>query len=544
MAFVDGHQPGLFWQSLMGNNSDGIGGNCHRYDVVGEGTPHRWFLVDYGVKFRHGGRGYAVEFASPEGLLARRSDGQVEGGGPIPDGLVLTHAHEDHIGAIRHLLDMGYRVPPVYASAFTAAMLNKSLADAGIARDRWPEMTIVRNGEVVALADARVEFVAVDHMPGATALAIRSEQGCVFHSGDYRFDATLPLGERADPERLRALGKEGIDMVVADSTSAPNRQDPVAEADIQRNLSRLMAANTGRPLIAGILGSQLDRLVSLGRAAHDNGRALAVSGRSLAANVAAAGMAGLDVAAAAGTPILTAAEARALPPGQVLMVTTGAFAQANSGLMRAANRQPGALEITPDTTVIVAQRDIPSSRAAQAAMVAKLERLGARVITAEAAEAQGFGPIHQSGHAVERDVRLMYTLLRPKGLAVPIHGDHRQIQANSRLARSLGIPSMVLDRNGTVIRVGRDGVSVAGAEAVSRVGARERTDGVKQLPRAPRGQGRDSHFAVPAYSYDGLDATGTIVLKPDFCRSPDPLRPKRSNAPEITVTTLAGRRER
>ncbi|MDR3439231.1 ribonuclease J [Telmatospirillum sp.] len=550
MTLVDDHRPGLYWQSLMGNNDDGIGGNCHRYDLVTGESPetllHEHFLVDFGVKFGNGGRGYSAEFASPEGILARRDSGKVDGGGRAPEALILTHAHEDHVGAIRHVLDMGYACPPVYATAFTAAMLNKSLVDAGIARDRWPEIRIARCGDRVDIGHAKVEFVAVDHMPGATALHIRSPEGSIFHTGDYRFDETLPLGDRASPERLRAIGKEGVDMVVSDSTSAVVRETPTSEAQICQNLSKLVADNEGRPITAGILGSQLDRLVSLARAAKDNGRVVAVSGRSLASNVAAARMAGLDIDAVAGTRILTAVESRAYPPEKVLMVTTGAFAQSNSGLVRAAHRQPGALDIGENTTVIIPQRAIPAVRTSQSAMVAKLEQRGARVMTAEKAVSAGYGAIHQSGHAVERDCKLLYSLLRPTGLVAPIHGDRKQVGANSRLARSLGIPAVVLDRNGAVVRVAKDGISIVGTEDVARIGARERADAVKQLPRAPRGQGRDAHFPIAVYQYDRLDASGGIVLKPDVHTVDGPVRPRpvRDAPKDVTVAVVAARRSR
>lgn len=543
MASIERDQPGIYWQSLMGNNGDGIGGNCHRYDVVTGARPdgqHGWFLVDYGVKFGAGRKGYAAEFASPEGLLVHPG----EGGGP--EALLLTHAHEDHLGAVRHLLHLGYRCPPVYASAFTAAMLNKSLADAGVEKNRWPEIRIARTGETVEIAGARVSFVAMDHMPGATALHIASDQASVFHTGDYRFDATLPLGPRADPAVLRAIGQAGLDMVVSDSTAAPVTDAPVTEAEIAHALERIVADNAGRPVIAGILGSQLDRLVSLGRAAKANDRALVLSGRSLVANAAVAQAVGIDIEAAAGTPLLTTRQAAELPAEKVLVVTTGAFAQPNSGLGRASRNQPGALAITPDTMVVIAQREIPPVREAQAAMVARLEARGATVVTAERAVAAGYGPIHQSGHAVERDCRLLYTLLRPRMLAAPVHGNAAQITANGRLARSVGVPVLALDRNGAVVRVAPDGARVIGVQPPERIGARERTDVVRQLPKASPGQGRDSHFPVPVFSYDRLDDAGAVVLRSGLETAQGATRPKRpdaSAAPRVAVHHTAAGRE-
>lgn len=535
MGLVDRAQAGLFWQSRMGNNADGIGGNCHRYVVAAEetGGVGRGFLVDLGVKLGHNPAGYACELPSPKGLLARRDGGMVEGGGEPPEALILTHAHEDHLGGVRHVLDMGYVVPPVYATPFTAAMLTNSLVRAGIERERWPEIRLVRAGETIHVAGAEVEFVAMDHLPGATALSIRTGEATVFHTGDYKFDSTLPLGERADPQRLRAIGRQGVDMVVADSTSAATAATPVEEETICANLTRLVEANRGRAMLAGILGSQLDRLVSLGRAAKANNRSLAVVGSSLVTNVAAARAAGIDLEVAIGGPVLTAREARDLPAHKVLLVTTGAFAQPHAGLTRAADQLPGALAVDSDTTVIIPQRAIPSVTGPHARMVAKLEARGADVITAERALALGFGPIHQSGHAVDSDVRRLYSLLQPKMVVAPIHGDGAQVAANARLARALGIAALDLERNGAVVRVSHDGAEIVGYQDMRRIGARESRTEVKALPRSPRGQRRVPAVPAPLYHYDELDAAGRTVLESDVHPMLVPTRKVRANNPAL-----------
>jgi ribonuclease J len=328
-------------------------------------------------------------------------------------------------------------------------------------------------------------------------------------------------------------------MVVSDSTSVATQGAHASEAQICESLTRAVADSQGHAVVAGILGSQLDRLVSLGRAARANGRVLAISGRSLANNIAAAQAAGIDIAAAAGTRILTARESRDLPAEKVLMVTTGAFAQPTAGLMRAAHHQPGSLMIDGNTTVIIPQRAIPSVQSAHATMVAKLENRGARVITAERAVALGYGPIHQSGHAIERDARLLYTLLKPKKVVAPIHGDGKQVEANGRLARSLGIPTLALDQNGAVVRVNAAGVAVVGCEEIARIGARESVAVVKQLPRAARGQGRNAHFPAAVFTYDRLDRSGRIVQKTNV----HPLdSPTRSKAPDRSPAVYRGAR--
>ncbi len=543
MELVDDRVPGIYWQSRMGNNFDGIGGNCHRYDIVttdGLGKPVGGrFIVDLGVKLGNQRNGYACEFPSPEGLLARNG-----GATPAaPEALILTHAHEDHLGAIRHVIDMGFSIPPVYCTAFTAQVLDKSLVNAGIEKARRPRIHVVQAGDVVRIANADVEFVPVDHMPGATALSIRTAEASLFHTGDYKFDDTLLLGDRADPARLRAIGNVGVDMVVADSTAAGEAGDKVSEAEIRRNLTRLVAQNRGRAIIAGLLGTQLDRLVSLGRAAEANGRALVVTGRSLEDNVRALRLSGIDVDAVAGTRVLMPAEAAELAASKALVVTTGAFAQPTAGLMRAADRFANGLLVDGETTVIIPQRAIPPVRAAHAAMVAKLERLGAKVITAERAEEMGVGPIHQTGHAIEKDTKLLYSLLRPRQVVAPIHGKPEQLEANARIARSLGIAALPMERNGAVVRVTHVAAQIVGYEEVRRVGAA--AAGLrKSLPRARKGEGRGGAPAPELYLYDELDADGKKVLTSNIRPLNVPTLPSRSNRAGAAGVGAAARARR
>jgi ribonuclease J len=516
MAHRDARPAGIYWQSRMGNNADGIGGNCHSYEIVTAGADGRLadqrLLVDLGIKLGAGQHGYACEFASPDGVLARHDTGRVSDGGPVPDALFLTHAHEDHMGAVRHAIDMGFDIPPVYASPFTAMSLANSLADAGIDKARWPQIHAVKAGDRVRAANAEVEFVPMDHMPGASALRIKTPEATVFHTGDYKFDDSLLLGDRADPRRLREIGREGVDMMVSDSTSAAVPGERVSEEEIRRNLTRLVADNRGRAVIAGILGSQLDRLASLGQAAQANGRSLVITGRSLAQNVQTLRRAGVDLEAVTGATILTPQQAREVPADRVLVATTGAFAQPNAGLTRASERLPGALWIDRDTTVIIPQRSIPSIHGPRAAMVSKLEKLGAQVITAERAADLGYGSIHQSGHAIESDVKLLYTLVRPKLMVAPVHGDAAQVKANAHIAESLGIGALALERNGTVVRVNHDAATVVGQEEIRRIGAVERAGEVKALPRARPGEGRKGRMPPAVYRYDELDAQGERVL--------------------------------
>ena len=278
-------------------------------------------------------------------------------------------------------------------------------------------------------------------------------------------------------------------------------------------------------MVAGVLGTQLDRVVSLGRAAKASGRALVVSGNSLVQNIQAAERAGHSLQEAIGAPILLAKNAKSIAADKALVVTTGAFAQPGAGLTRAAERLPGALYIGRDTTIIIPQRAIPPVAEAHGRMVQELDRLGAKVITAERAEEMGYGAIHQSGHAIASDTKLLYTLLKPRQAVTPMHGAPQQIAANGEVARSLGIKPLLTERNGAVVRVDRSGAEIIGREDLTRIGAAE-TGRLKQLPRAKPGEGRRP--PPPAiHRYDRLDEAGEKVLSHDVAAYDGPARPPR-----------------
>jgi ribonuclease J len=500
---------GIYWQSRMGNNPDGIGGNCHRYDVV-TNQARTTLVVDFGIKIHNDDTLYRCSFPDPAGLFAKRGGTGNPTDSRTADALLLTHCHEDHIGALRHAIDMGYRLPPIHCTAFTAEMVEKSLTRAGIIDpEQRPTLTIVKPGETLTINDARATFVPVDHLPGASALLLQSDEASVFHTGDYKFDSTMALGSGADMAQLRRIGKQGVDMVVADSTAAGDEAGKVSEAEIEANLRKILADQHDRAVIAGLLGTQLDRLVSLGRAARANGRAVIITGTSLCENVKAAERSGISFEQAIGAPLLTAAEAKGIAADKALVVTTGAFAQPQAGLTRAAEILPGALYVDRDTTILIPQRAIPPVAAAHKQMIGRFESMGARVINAENAPRMGYGQIHQSGHAIAADTRLLYSLLQPKRCVSPIHGAPQQIAANARLARELGIETLELPRNGALVHVGRDGAHVVETQPLPRIAAAE-TGLMKKLPRAKAGEGRRPP-PPPVFRFDRMDERGGKV---------------------------------
>lgn len=495
--------PGIYWQSRMGNNADGIGGNCHRYDIVtggakDEAPQRRALVVDYGVKFARGDEHDFIS-AAPDGLFEKASGSRLKMAAPVAEALIITHPHEDHLGAVPHLVKMGYKVPPVYATPFTAQVLAKKLASARIKTENWPEIKVVEPGATVEVAGARIEMVPVDHMPDAVGLRIATPEATVFHTGDFKFDDTLRLGTRADPARWSEIGKAGVDALISDSTSVGKGGERVPEEAIARNLGAIVAAQEGRKVVAGVLGSQMDRMLSLMRAARENGRVVVLAGYSVENNIASLKAAGHDLEKAAGgkLEILTRrqADARGIDPAKALVITTGAFAQRGAGLTRAADDGgQGWLAQGPDTTVLIPQSVIPPVKDEYAALVANLERHGSTVITPDRAVEQGFGPIHKSGHADRADTAQALALLKPKML-LPIHGDPGQIATHARTGEELGVPALALPTNGAVVRVNQQGAQVVERQELAQVGIKD--------------VGTD--WRAPFLRYDRLDHQGSVV---------------------------------
>ena len=519
MNVLENKPPGLYWQSRMGNNQDGIGGNCHRYEIITNETNNTEltqssktsFVVDFGIKMTNGMSGEACQFPSPRNFFVRHGETVLEDGQNAPSALLLTHAHEDHLGAIKYAIDMGYDIPPVKCSAFTAQILAKSLTNAGIAHDKWPEISVIDPHQNISIGAAKIEFVPVDHMPGSCGLYIQSQEGNIFHTGDYKFDSTLPLGPRSNPERLKNIGQEGVDLIVSDSTSTENKTKKIFEKEIESSLTAIVRDNKDKAIIVGVLGTQLDRLASLAKAAVANDRVVIVVGRSLENNVVALKLSGIDIEKETGAKVLRPFEAKGIAADRAIVVTTGAFAQPYAGLTRIADRQAGALYIDKDTTIIIPQHAIPPVRNYVERMVAKLEDKGAKVITAEISEKLGYGAIHQTGHAIEADTKLLYSLLKPKLLIAPIHGNEKQLNANATIARSLGVETLALNQNGTVMRLHNHKIEKFSEEKSERIGAIH-TGENKTLPRAKNiAERRDG--PVPIYRYQTIPDVITTNAK-------------------------------
>ena len=366
------------------------------------------------------------------------------------DAIVLTHAHEDHIGAVPYLLRERADIP-LLGSKLTLAILESKLTEHRIS----PVTQVVVDGDVEQVGPFGLEFLAVNHsIPDAMGLAIRTPAGLVLHTGDFKMDQ-LPLdGRLTDLGGFGRLGAEGIDLLLTDSTNAEVPGFVTPEREIAPVLDAVVAAAKRRVIVA-CFASHVHRVQQVLDAAHKNGRTVAFIGRSMVRNMGVA----RDLGYLRIPPglVMDAREIDALPPDKVVLVSTGSQGEPLSALSRMANRDHP-VRIEDSDTVVLASSLVPGNENAVYRVMNGLARWGANVIH------KGNSMVHVSGHAPAGELLYVLNVTRPSNV-MPIHGEWRHLRAHGRLAEATGVPSdrVVLVDDGVVVDL-RDGrVDVVGA---------------------------------------------------------------------------------
>ncbi|MBX3126081.1 MAG: ribonuclease J [Polyangiaceae bacterium] len=355
-------------------------------------------------------------------------------------GVVLTHGHEDHIGALSFLLE---RVDaPVWGPAHALALVRRRFEDRGFAaaRARLTEVTPRRR---FGVGPFEVEPIRVAHsITEATALAIRTRAGLVVHSGDFNFDPDPPDGEPTDEERLSELGRAGVELLLSDSTNVDVEERAGSEREVGLALGRVIAAASGRVFVA-LFASNVQRLRSLGDIAHATGRKICLLGRSLNTQV--------DIAQRLGklswpsNLLISAEQAATLAPECVLALTGGSQAEPTSALRRLASGDHHQLQITAGDTVVMSARIIPGNERTVLDMSCDLLRQGAHLVTRVTDP-----DVHTSGHAGRSEQRRLIELLRPRAF-LPIHGTLHHLLRHQELAREMGVAHTSVTENGGVV---------------------------------------------------------------------------------------------
>ena len=366
------------------------------------------------------------------------------------DGMVLTHAHEDHIGAVPYLLRERQDIP-IYGSQLTLAMLEAKLKE-----HRIKASTIeVVEGQISKAGPFTLEFVAVNHsIPDALAVFIETAAGTVLHTGDFKMDQ-LPLdGRTTDLRAFARLGERGVDMFLVDSTNAEVPGFVPSEREIEPALERVFASAKGRIVIASF-ASHVHRVQQMIDVANRHNRKVAFFGRSMVRNMGVAR--DLGYLTIPGNLLVASDQLSELPDDQVVLICTGSQGEPMAALSRIANNDHQ-IKIGPGDTVILASSLIPGNENAVSRVINGLTRLGAKVVH------KGNAMVHVSGHAAAGELLYCYNIVQPRNV-MPVHGEPRHLKANAELALATGIPAerIILTLDGGVVDLIDGKASVVGA---------------------------------------------------------------------------------
>ena len=407
-----------------------IGMNLNLYGF-GPEDDRRWIMVDLGVTFGDE-RTPGVDLIMPDpAFIEERAEDLL--------GLVLTHAHEDHIGAVAHLWP---RLKcPVYATPFTATLVRAKLIEAGIESE--VPMNIVPLGSRFSLGPFDIELVTLTHsIPEPNALAIRTPLGLVLHTGDWKIDPEPLVGGDIDMTRLTEIGDEGVRAIVCDSTNVFSPGTSGSEADVAKSLIEVIRACPQRVAVT-TFASNVARLESIAKAAAACDRHVVLVGRAMFRIVTAAREAGYlaDV-----PPFLTEHDAGYLPREKVLFLCTGSQGEPRAALARIVEDTHPNIALSEGDTVIFSSRIIPGNEASIFELQNSLAERGIRVIT----EKDHF--VHVSGHPCRDELARMYQWIRPE-VSIPVHGEARHLAEHAALARELQVPEAVVLKNGFMVRI-------------------------------------------------------------------------------------------
>ncbi len=466
-----------------------IGMNCYAY---GYGTPrnHKWILIDLGVKFGDETEP-GIDVVVPDlGYLEKERENLLA--------IVLTHAHEDHIGAVTWWWER-LRVP-VYCTPFAAEVLKGKLFEAGLI-DEVPLEVVALDGRL-RLGPFEVEFVSVTHsIPESNAIAIRTPHGCVLHSGDWKIDRTPTIPPPLAEDRLRAIGAEGLVALICDSTNVLRQGMSPSESQVAAALDAVVAAAPGRIAVT-TFASHIGRLDSALRAARRHGREVAVVGRAMRTMIDAAKAVGLlrDIG-----EIVPEEDAGYLPPEKTMLLCTGSQGEPRAALARIADGSHPLVELEPGDTVVFSSRTIPGNEKAVSAVINNFARQDITIITPDQA------PVHTSGHPRQGELAEFYRWLRPR-LVVPMHGEAWHLQEHAKFAAAAGVPETMILRDGEILRLAPEPRTI-----IDRVPAgRLHVDGNLLVPAfdGPARARRKLSFVGIVFVSLVLDQKGLIVSGP------------------------------
>ena len=434
-------KPGKELLFLALGGSGEIGMNVNLYGCEG-----KWIMADLGMTFADPSYP-GVELILPDLTFIEENREDLLG-------VVLTHGHEDHIGAIPYLAD-DLKVP-LWATPFTAGLIAEKLQEEGL--ERKIKVNIIDIGGTMQIGPFGFRFVPLAHsIPEGNALLIDTPYGKIFHTGDWKLDEFPQLGDPADAAALTRVGDEGILALVCDSTNVFQEEASGSEEQVREGLDRVIGEAEGRVLVT-TFASNAARLSTLGKVAQDTGRQVCVAGRSLDRILRVARSVGYLTDFPETIDFETA---MSLPKRDVMIIGTGGQGESRAALARIAFDQHR-IKLSEGDLVVFSSKQIPGNEIAIGRIQNELAARGIRMITDRQAN------VHVSGHPGRPELAAMYGWIRPE-IIVPVHGEMRHMAEHDRFARSKGVPKGIVQKNGDVVRLAPDGPKKLGEERVGRL---------------------------------------------------------------------------
>lgn len=423
-----------------------IGMNCYCYGI-GPAETREWLMVDLGVKFGDETEpGIDIVLPDLGHIIAERHR---------LSGLVLTHAHEDHLGAIAWLWPQ--LKCPVYCSPFAAQILAGKLRERGL--DDAVPVHVKPVGSRFSVGSFAVELVSVNHsIPEPSALLIETKQGRVLHSGDWKIDRTPMMGGLFDEKRFREIGDLGVDALVCDSTNVFRQGFSVSEAEVAATLDRIVSEAKNRIAIT-TFASHVERISSAVASARKAGREVVIAGRAMRQTIEAARNCGYLRDAGA---FLDEDAFGYLPPDKIMLLCTGSQGEPRAAIARIAEDTHPAIALDDGDLVVFSSKTIPGNEKAVSAVHNNLARLGIDVITSDDAL------VHTSGHPRQDELKLLYSWLKPRAL-IPMHGEPRHLLRHMELAEEAGIAETLMAENGDLMRLSPGPVQIVDEAQAGRL---------------------------------------------------------------------------
>ena len=340
-------------------------------------------------------------------------------------GFVITHGHEDHIGALPYVL-REINVP-IYATKLTVGLIDNKLKEHNLLRTT--KRKVIKHGQSINLGCFRIEFIKTNHsIQDASALAIYSPAGIVIHTGDFKVDYTPVFGDAIDLQRFAEIGKKGVLALMCDSTNAERKGFTMSERTVGKTFDNIFAEHKNTRIIIATFASNVDRVQQIINSAYKYGRKVAVEGRSMVNVIGTA--AELGYLQIPDKTLIDIDQIKNYPDDKVVLITTGSQGESMAALPRMAANIHKKVTIKPNDTIIFSSNPIPGNEKAVSRVINELSRKGADVI---------FQDAHVSGHACQEEIKLIYSLVKPK-YSIPVHGEYRHLKAQAQIASDLGIP--------------------------------------------------------------------------------------------------------